>query len=243
MSDEPTFSMTNQHPLTRFSNRVGGLLERMHIKLPNTNLDEENIYKTAKRSTGLEDFGDEFFFFQHAPELQPNGNMVVFDNGNTRTPFQSRVVEIAFDDPLSPTDAWIVREDWLVDELGDPLFASFAGDGDRMDNGNTLVMAGAVRRVQEMDPDGRLLWSMSLWQGDESFRGYRAQRLPTVVKDTPGDRDGDWDLDLADLGGLQAAYGGAGLGFPDRLSDFNSDDELDAEDMTALVNWMTGPVE
>jgi hypothetical protein len=192
---------------------------------------------------GDTDFGDEFFFFQHAPELQPNGNMVVFDNGNTRAPLQTRVVEIAFDDPLFPTDASIVQEDWLVDELGDPLFVSFAGDGDRLDNGNTLVMAGAVRRVQELDPDGRLLWSLSLWRDTESFRGYRAQRLPTVVVDTPGDRDGDWDLDLSDLGGLQAAYGGAGLGFPERLSDFNGDDALDAEDLESLVNWMTGPVE
>ena len=33
------------------------------------------------------------------------------------------------------------------------------------------------------------------------------------------------------------------LGFPDRLSDFNKDDALDAEDLESLVNWMTGPVE
>jgi len=192
---------------------------------------------------GDTDFGDEFFFYQHAPELQPNGNMVVFDNGNTRSPLQTRVVEIAFDDPLFPSDASIVREHWLVDESGDPLYASFAGDGDRLANGNTLVMAGAVRRVQELDPDGRLIWNLSLWRGLESFRGYRAQRLSTVVRDTPGDRDGDWDLDLSDLGALQAAYGGTELGFPDRLSDFNKDDALDAEDLESLVNWMTGPVE
>jgi hypothetical protein len=192
---------------------------------------------------GDTDFGDGFFLYEHAPELQPNGNMVVFDNGNTRVPRQTRVVEIEFDDPLAPTDAALVREDWLVDEAGEPLFVSFAGDADRLANGNTLVMAGAVQLVQELGLDGELLWNMNLLQGTASFRGYRAQRLPSVIVDTPGDRDGDWDVDLSDLAGLQAGQGHSGLGFPDRLSDFNGDDHLDADDLEALVNWMTGPVE
>ena len=45
------------------------------------------------------------------------------------------------------------------------------------------------------------------------------------------------------LAGLQAGNGNSGLSFPDRLSDFDGDDDLDATDLEALVNWMTGPVE
>ena len=84
---------------------------------------------------------------------------------------------------------------------------------------------------------------MSLWQGENSLRGYRVQRVPTLEMDTPGDRDGDWDLDLLDLASLQGGAGGDALGFPLRLSDADGDGHLDADDMTALVNWMTGPLE
>ena len=103
--------------------------------------------------------------------------------------------------------------------------------------------AGAISRVQELGPDGELLWNMSLRQGENSFQGDRAQRLQSVVVDTPGDRDGDWDLDLLDLAGLQAGYASSELGFPERLSDLDGDGHLGAGDLEALVNWMTGPVE
>ena len=31
-------------------------------------------------------FGDGLFHHQHAPEMLPNGNMLIFDNGNDREP-------------------------------------------------------------------------------------------------------------------------------------------------------------
>ena len=78
---------------------------------------------------------------------------------------------------------------------------------------------------------------------------YRAQRIPALIVDAPGDRDGDQDLDLRDLGDLQLSFGltaselegGSGLPFPDRLSDMDGDGEIGSKDLEAFARWMSGP--
>ena len=73
---------------------------------------------------------------------------------------------------------------------------------------------------------------------------YRAEKIPELVVDVPGDTDGDQDLDLIDLASLQAGFTGPGQGglpFPERLSDHDGDGDLDDADVVAFVDAGTGP--
>ncbi len=56
-----TFKKDNRHPALRVGNRIGSFLDRMHIELPLTNLDEERLFKIAMHSTKLKDFGPDHF--------------------------------------------------------------------------------------------------------------------------------------------------------------------------------------
>jgi hypothetical protein len=70
---------------------------------------------------------------------------------------------------------------------------------------------------------------------------YRAERIDSLVEDTPGDVDDDWDLDLHDLADFQNNYGGPAVDFPARLSDTNDDGALDAADFDHFFFWLSGP--
>lgn len=89
--------------------------------------------------------GGEWMWHQHAPELQANGNILLFDNGvgrpldPNRAPY-SRAVEFAIDAGASEvTQVW---------EFIAP-HAVILGDADRLANGNVLVCSGG----QVTDPD------------------------------------------------------------------------------------------
>ncbi len=198
----------------------------------------------AIQPSGDTDFGDGFFTFQHSPEILPNGNMVLFDNGNESFPRVSRAVEIQFNSNQMPTSGQIVW-DWVErNEDGFALFSGFAGDADRLPNGNTILSSAPRATLYEVTRDGRLVWKLRVGQGFPFTSIYRVQMLEALHADTPGDRDGDQDVDLLDLAGLQAgAGGGPELGFPDRLSDMDDDGDLDGADAADLARWMTGPLE
>lgn len=197
------------------------------------------------------DFGDNLFSAEHAPQFLPNGNMMIYDNGNFLEPLsatrQTRALEIAFDDPLAPTDAWIVQEYGLVSyDLATPAFADLVGDADRMPNGNTLTNDGRQANIMEADPAGNTIWFLDAGVGWPAMGAgqliYRVEKLTELIVDTPADFDGDQDLDLVDLGALQAAYGRSGpLEYPGTLSDHDRDGDLDARDVGEFAYWMTGP--
>lgn len=202
-------------------------------------------------------FGDNLFSAQHSPQWLPNGNMLVYDNGNfiepLGTPRVSRAVEIAFDDPLAPTDAWIAWEYGIVGpDLTTPGYGSFVGDADRLANGNTLTNNGPGPHIMEADPAGNTVWHLTAgpaWPGplgNPATSGtlvYRAEKFPDLILGTPGDADGDQDLDLRDLANLQLAYRNRDrLPFPERLADHDGSGALDPEDVEAFAYWLTGPV-
>jgi hypothetical protein len=205
----------------------------------------EIIYNMGlEMPSGDTDFGDGLFYRQHAPEMLPGGNMLIFDNGNDRTPRQSRAVEVAFDDPDNPTAVTEAWSYWLTDETGFRLFSALGGDADRLPNGNTLIMATAQLTLFEVDAAGRLLWKAEPAVAGQPATGYRADRLPALIFDAPGDGDGDQDLDLLDFGALQIAFGAAAaspLPFPEKLSDFDGNGVVDMADVEAFSSWMSGP--
>ena len=206
--------------------------------------------------------GDNFFSWQHAPERLANGNLVVYDNGNFTEPYdpanvlagrQTRAIEIAFDDPVNPTTANIVWSyDCVLEDGVTPAFENFVGDADRQPNGNTLICNGFNANLQEVDSNGNLVWFLDL--GPPNYFGppqpeagsvvYRAEKIPSLIVDTPNDVDADWDVDLLDLAQLQCEFTGPGaqnLGWPEKLSDQDGDDDIDGDDFERFNYWMTGP--
>jgi hypothetical protein len=227
------FSSRHLDRITRIDYQTGAVVYHMGMDCP----------------SGDNDFGHNLFSKQHAPQILPNGNMMVYDNGNDRIPLtdprQTKAIEIAFDSPYSPTDAWIVWEHALVHGDGSPLFCFAWGDADRLPGGNTLVTGGADKMIFELNANADPVWKLTVeGRGTGQIdRIYRAERIPSLIVETPGDCDGDWDLDLIDLHALQASFTGMGpasLEYPATLSDYDGDGDIDEDDLSGFSFWMTG---
>jgi hypothetical protein len=137
-------------------------------------------------------------FHQHAPEVQDDGSLLVYDNGNTRPgttddpatpagePVYSRAVLYDIDD-----EDGTVRQLWEhrgeID--GAPGYAFFLGDVDRLANGNVLINHGGLAnrpdgisaQIIEVVPDGSsggdVVWELRLSDGRHV---YRAERVPSL---------------------------------------------------------------
>ena len=113
--------------------------------------------------------GDGLVSFQHAPEVQEDGTLLVFDNGNLRDPPNSRVVHLRWDETLN-----------TVTELAEwrdtpDYYAAAVGDADRLPNGNILVVAGTIRRIFEVTPTGENVWELN--SDNTRFWVYRAEHV------------------------------------------------------------------
>jgi hypothetical protein len=146
------------------------------------------VYNMGMASvSGDADFGDDLFSFQHAPQILPNGNMVLFDNGNRRkspaTPPMTKAIEIAFSGGAVPSSASIVWE-YVV-----PEYVSFAGDANRLPGGNTLVTSSEARKIYEVDPAGEIVWMLELTgtvtTGSRVI--YRAERVGSLFSGSRGE--------------------------------------------------------
>ncbi len=122
-----------------------------------------------------------WFLHQHDPEILPNGNILLYDNGYTRRTV-SRVVEYALDE-----EAWTARIVWEYpgSDVDDVWYTRIWGDADRLSNGNTLVTAGTRdegsdqrSRIFEVTPDRTRVWEMWFPSEEEFTVGiYRAERI------------------------------------------------------------------
>jgi len=159
-----TISSRNLSRITRIDYATGEIIFNMGMEMP----------------SGDVDFGDGLFFQQHAPEIQPNGNLLLHDNGNLANPV-TRAIELEFDDPRNPTSATIAWE-WTS-----PLFSNAIGDADRLPGGNTLVASGlrVDARLYEVTPDGRIVWELAAL--DDAFFFYRAEQIEELHTRTPAE--------------------------------------------------------
>ncbi len=129
-------------------------------------------------------------YHQHAPEVGDDGTILLFDNGNTRPggadtggdepPF-SRAVEYRID-PVAGTAEQIWEHRDLGDD-GQPIYASFAGDADRLANGDVLIDYAGIAftavigsRLVEVTPDGIIVRDLYVGR-TESWATYRAEDL------------------------------------------------------------------
>lgn len=139
------------------------------------------------RLGGKGEFGldrDNLFLRQHDPAILPNGNILMFDNGDPARGDDadefdrewSRAVEIAYDtDTMTAEVVWEFRPD-------PDIFARIWGDADRLDNGNTLVTFGLRNtnnarnsRLMEATPASEKVWDL---EAPNKWGWYRADRLP-----------------------------------------------------------------
>jgi arylsulfate sulfotransferase len=87
----------------------------------------------------------EWAWYQHAPELMPDGTLLLFDNGDNRNyidqPLYSRAVAYRIDD-----DAMTVQQVWSYgEERGEATFSRIVSDVDyHADEDNVVFMPGAV---------------------------------------------------------------------------------------------------
>lgn len=120
------------------------------------------------------------FQWQHSPELQPDGHIVLFDNGEPGRRESSRAIELALDETAMTAE--LVWEFVPSDGLWTPTY----GDADRLANGNTLVNFGERNTARhayviEARPDGTEAWRLRLPLG---YVGYRADRddIPPLLR-------------------------------------------------------------
>ncbi len=149
----------------------------------------------------------------HAPSLTPEGNLIMFDNGNYRAQppsrrmaledSYSRAVEFAIDEA-----AMTVREVWSYGGPGgEHFYSAFMGDADRLPvTGNVLVTDGGNLFDAEGVPSHTVVPSRKVARILEVTGGDSPEKVFEIVIDTgapPG-----WSIFQADrIAGLQLGQG------------------------------------
>lgn len=149
----------------------------------------------------------ELFYHPHAVELQPDGSILIYDNGNFRPdtspanpeiPNYSRAVLYEINDTSDDLTEWGAVQLWehRVDDVDkNPIYATIVGDADRLENGNVLITHGGIWptfpkpgtqrvRIIEVIPEGSsggdIVWDLALGDVDTPVTVYRAERLPSL---------------------------------------------------------------
>jgi outer membrane protein assembly factor BamB len=118
----------------------------------------------------------EFFSAQHSARVLPGGHLLVYDNGWRHSPPQTRVVEYALDlENRTATLVWEYRHHPSV-------FTPFMGSVQRLANGNTAVGFSMAGLVDEVDPQGSLVWEATLTSAGAPAVFYRALRIASLYE-------------------------------------------------------------
>jgi hypothetical protein len=124
--------------------------------------------------------GPEMLAQQHYPNLLPNGNILLFDNGVHRAdnPFTfSRVLEI---DPATKRIVWSYQDRPMFN-----FFSPYESSAQRLPNGNTFICEGVFGRLFEVTPGREVVWEYInpyfggaglLGENNWLFRAFRYSR-------------------------------------------------------------------
>jgi hypothetical protein len=141
----------------------------------------------------------EWFYRQHAPEVQPDGTILIYDNGSERPTTGGSKAEAPYSravlyelDRSGPPGTWTARQVWehRIDTPAGPVFADFLGDADAIGDGHVLITHGAVldeavdlntALIVEVDrATGDTVLSIRVpSDGDLGWQTYRAEHLDT----------------------------------------------------------------
>ena len=145
-------------------------------------------------------------YYQHAVEVNDDGSLVVYDNGNSRpttsaddpeNPPYSRAVIYDVDDSSDDPADWSATQRWeytSTEADGTPAYSSFISDADVLENGNVLVTNGGIGTfpptpedplhilieevVPEGDSGGDVVWKLES-SPERPYVTYRAERIPS----------------------------------------------------------------
>lgn len=125
--------------------------------------------------------------FCHAPEIQPDGHVLMYDNGGQAGHDVSRAVEYALDEEAMTAELVWEYPGELAD---DHWFTQFWGDADRLENGNTLITSGSVipldtpSKIFEVTEAGEKAWQLEFASPNEGGLAgcYSSERLPVLVE-------------------------------------------------------------
>ena len=109
---------------------------------------------------------------QHDPSLLPNGNILLFDNGERRkndVRIFSRVVEI---DPSTNEIVWEYRDNPYFN-----FYSSRISGARRMPNGNTLITEGMFGRMFQVTQQGEVVWEYINPYFPRGSDGYEDNRV------------------------------------------------------------------
>jgi hypothetical protein len=151
-------------------------------------------------------FEGEQTYYQHAVEVNDDGTLVIYDNGNFRpgtspddpdNPLYSRAVIYDVDDSSDDPADWSARQVWEhvdLDDDGTPVFTEFIGDADVLENGNVLITHGGIGAfppdpadplnllVREVVPSGEsggdVVWELRSVDAPPHIT-YRTERIPS----------------------------------------------------------------
>lgn len=148
----------------------------------------EALWSTGPYGTASLAAGSRWTSGQHAPEVEADGGIVVFDNGNRRGdgPPSSRAVRYAVDRSGAIPE---LDEVWSWGGPGPDGagFAPFVGDADVQPNGNVLVTFGGrlgFPWVQEVVPagadDAEVVWDFRIDDARIGWVVYRADKIPSL---------------------------------------------------------------
>ncbi len=118
------------------------------------------------------------FSHQHGVRRLPNGNLILFDNGNLKSPQYTRIVEYELDE-----EALTARKVWEYRHTPE-IYSSEMGFAQRLENGNTLIGWGGNEpgpAVTEIDSAGSVVYEMTFAEDIVSYRAFRFIYLMDAV--------------------------------------------------------------
>ncbi len=108
------------------------------------------------------------FSNQHTPTILPNGNLLVYDNGNSRNHNSTRVAEYALN--IQNRTATLV---WSYAPPEDDHFSETRGSAQRMPDGNTLInWVGRNPNIEIISPAGDVVLRITLPEHHSSYRAF-----------------------------------------------------------------------
>ena len=139
-------------PIPPYSSPLLGGNERGGVLFSFRNISTVGIVDKASGEIVWE-LGYETLAQQHDPNMLPNGDVLIFDNGSHRKgaglPF-SRAIEV------NPANNEIVWE--YVDNPAYNFFSAYISGARRLPNGNTLITEGQFGRMFQVTPEGEVVW-------------------------------------------------------------------------------------
>ncbi len=117
------------------------------------------------------------FSHQHSINILPNGNILLFDNGNYKPVEYSRAVEYEMDYTLKTA-----KKVWEYRNNPD-YFVTSMGSARRLINGNTVISFGSLKyntRVLEVKPDNTIAFKLN-YLGDKLQSFFNATRYITKM--------------------------------------------------------------